>query len=98
MQGFFSRLGKELGDKPMAQLWQEGLTLLPLEEHTRQNLLQLGPVLGRYDVQSQSAAIALARTHLEQLLEEKRRENTRQARLLPGLGACFGAMLAVILM
>lgn len=98
LQAFFTHLAKDLGQRPLAQRWQEGLDLLPLDEKARQSISQLGTVLGRYDAQSQAAAIALVRTRLEELLGEQRSENARRCRLLPGLGVCLGAMLAVILM
>lgn len=98
LRDFFARLAAETGQRPLSELWQEGLNSLPLEDGARQSLSELGAVLGRYDAQSQAAAIALARSRLEELLREQRRENTRRTRLLPGLGACLGAMAAVILM
>lgn len=98
LRGFFHKLARDIGQQPLCGLWQEALGMLPLEKTTRQDLVQLGNVLGRYDAESQARHIALTCRRLEQQREELSRDNTHKCRLFPGLGACLGGMLAVILM
>ena len=95
---FFHSLARDTGQQPLGKLWQEALGTLPLAEAARENLAVLGNVLGRYDAESQARHIALVCRRLEQQREELSRDNAVKCRLFPGLGACLGGMLAVILM
>ena len=98
LQFFFHTLARDTGQQPLDELWQKALETLPLGEAPRESLAALGNVLGRYDAESQARHIALTCRRLEQQREELSRDNAHKCRLFPGLGACLGGMLAVILM
>lgn len=90
---------EHLDGAPFHQLWQEGLERCPLrlEREDRAVLEQLGPVLGRYDGDSQrqaleGAAAALGRRHTE-AVEDRR----RLGRVYGVLGVTAGLFLAILL-
>ena len=81
----------------MRTLWTEAVRELLPDREAGEILLPLAAVLGRYDSARQSAEIALTRSRLERLRQSLQQEQANRGRLYPGLGACLGGMLAVIL-
>ena len=98
LRAFFALLSSPEGDVPFRQRWQQALHQLPIRAQERAVLEELGSVLGRYDCESQLAALSLACRRLESAARQLHSENLRRTRLWPGMGACAGAMLSVILM
>ena len=84
---------------PFQQLWREGLEQCPLrlDQEDRVLLEQLGPVLGRYDGDSQRLALEDAAAGLRTLQGAAADERSRLGRVYGVLGAAAG-LLAVILL
>jgi len=88
-----------LGEVRLQELWGAGLAQLEaLTDQDRRPLLELGAVLGRYDVEAQARAAAAARRELEETarrLSERRREESRS---YAAVGLTLGLLLAVVLL
>ena len=91
----------ELGEKSFGQLWREALDGEPdllLDERESQILLELGEVLGRYDVEGQSGALRNSVLELERCLAGAEEEQRRLGRVYTTLGLGSGAMLVILLL
>ena len=91
----------ELGEKSFGQLWREALDGEPdllLDERESQILLELGEVLGRYDVEGQSGALRNAVLELGRCLAGEEEEQRRLGRVYTTLGLGSGAMLVILLL
>ena len=58
----------------------------------------LGGILGRYDSEGQTQALALAREQLEQCLEAAVSERARMGKVYGALGLAAGAFLVIVLL
>ena len=91
----------ELGEKSFGQLWREALDGEPdllLDERESQILLELGEVLGRYDVEGQSGALRNSVLELGRCLAGAEEEQRRLGRVYTTLGLGSGAMLVILLL
>ncbi len=100
--GFFRHLCAGLapaGETSFQELWETAVheELKQLRERERQDLLRLGTVLGRYDLDSQLEAIRLCRASLGAEWESIRMNDPAERRLLLGLTAAGAGLLVVIL-
>ena len=88
-----------LDGTPFQQLWRDGLERCPLRlgREDRALLEQLGPVLGRYDGDSQRQAVegVLVGLHSQQAQAEEDRR--RLGRVYGVLGVTAGLFLAIVL-
>ena len=89
-----------LGDERLEDLWRSALadSDLDLEGEERQVLETLGGILGRYDGEGQTQALALARAQLEQCLEAAVAERARMGKVYGALGLAAGAFLVIVLL
>lgn len=99
--GFFQQWAVELERAPervneetVRQLARERLAALNEEE--RQTLAALGAVLGRYDTESQFAALEQAERKLERFEQTAREEQKRLGRVYMALSAALGAGVVLI--
>ena len=103
VRGFYEHLGKSLqflGERSFAELWlraAERSEELGLKSDELGELTALGASLGRYDASEQAAAIDLCVSRLNASLELAREEARTGGKLIMGLGAAGGLVLAVIL-
>ena len=100
---FFARCRDSLcrlGDERLEDLWRSALadSDLDLEGEERQVLETLGGILGRYDGEGQTQALALARAQLEQCLEAAVAERARMGKVYGVLGLAAGAFLVIVLL
>lgn len=100
---FFARCRDSLchlGDERLEDLWRSALadSDLDLEGEERQVLETLGGILGRYDGEGQTQALALARAQLEQCLEAAVAERARMGKVYGALGLAAGAFLVIVLL
>ena len=58
----------------------------------------MGCILGRYDSEGQTQALALARAQLEQCLEAAVSERARMGKVYGALGLAAGAFLVIVLL
>lgn len=80
-------------------VWAESLSALPLlRRPERETLLELGAVLGRYDVEGQERAIAYARRRLERFLRQAEEEQRSRGRVYGALGVAAGLCAVIILL
>ena len=81
------------------QLWREGLERCPLwiDREDRALLEQLGPVLGRYDGDSQREAVGHILDALARQGEQAAENRRRLGRVYGVLGVAGGLLLAVVL-
>lgn len=95
-----SREMKQLGEKPISELWRNALekASLPLEEDELGVMAELGAVLGRYDAAGQQEALDLARGRLVAFLNRAEDEKNRLSRVYEALGLSAGAFLLLILL
>lgn len=82
------------------QIWQDCLSAAPLrlKAADRALLERLGPVLGRYDGESQRMALEDAAAGLRQLQGEAAEERKRLGRVYGVLGMTAGLFLAIMLL
>ena len=89
----------QLGEKTMADIWEEALPLAgDIGRRAQLALGALGPVLGRYDGPGQQESLAAAREELTGCLEQARKERMRLGRVYCALGAAAGAFGAIVLL
>ena len=96
--GALGQLEREL---TFRQLWREALDGEPdllLDERESQILLELGEVLGRYDVEGQSGALRNSVLELGRCLAGAEEEQRRLGRVYTTLGLGSGAMLVILLL
>lgn len=88
-----------LAGTPFLQLWREGLERCPLRlEREDQALLeQLGPVLGRYDGDSQRQAVEGVLAGLSRQQAQAEEDRRRLGRVYGVLGVTVGLFLAIVL-
>ena len=81
------------------QIWQNGLSTAPLRlaEEDKALLERLGPVLGRYDGDSQRLALEDAAAGLRSLQGEASDDRKRLGRVYGVLGMTAGLFLAILL-
>lgn len=99
---FFAWCGQRAGEpdgQSFQQAWQEGLSApsLRLEAGDRAFLARLGPVLGRYDGDSQRLALEDAAAGLRSLQGEAADDRKRLGRVYGVLGMTAGLFLAILL-
>lgn len=100
---FFARCRdslRRLGEERLEDLWRNALAEsdLELDAEERQILETLGGILGRYDGEGQTQALALARTQLERCLEAAVAERSRMGKVYGALGLAAGAFLVIVLL
>lgn len=97
VRGFFSEMivGERDG---LADAWAQAVSRLDLSKSDRERLAALARILGRFDADVQREEIQRLRESLGISAGELRREINSKGRSYAGLGACFGAMLALILL
>lgn len=78
--------------------WINAADALPICAQAAQALKRLGLSLGKYDAERQTGEIRVVREALVSIYEEERRRFAEGSRIYPGIGACFGAMLAIMLL
>lgn len=98
---FFDQCAQGAGTlgHPFQQIWQEGLERCPLQlDREDQGVLeQLGPVLGRYDADSQRQAIEGAAAGLTRRQAQAVEDRRRLGRVYAVLGMTAGLLLVVLL-
>lgn len=99
---FFERCAQgaeKLDGRLFQQVWRECLETCPLrlEREDRELLEQLGPVLGRYDGDSQRRAIEDALTRLERQIAQAGENRRRLGRVYGVLGITAGLFLTIVL-
>ena len=99
---FFERCAQgteKLDGRSFQQVWREGLEICPLqlEREDRELLEQLGPVLGRYDGDSQRRAIEDVLTRLERQIAQASENRRRLGRVYGVLGITAGLFLTILL-
>ncbi|MCI8915804.1 MAG: stage III sporulation protein AB [Oscillospiraceae bacterium] len=89
-----------LEGRAFQQVWQEGLEdgALRLREGDRAALARLGPVLGRYDSDSQLQALDRTAAGLRRLQEEAEDDRRRLGRVYAVLGVTAGLLAAITLL
>lgn len=100
---FFSQCAQkagQAGDQAFQQVWREGLSAAPLwlRPEDRTLLDRLGPVLGRYDGDSQRRALEDAAAGLRSLQGEASDDCRRLGRVYGALGLTAGLFLVIILL
>ena len=87
-----------LGEERLEDLWRNALAAsdLDLGEEEHQILETLGGILGRYDGEGQTQALALARTQLERCLEAATVERDRMGKVYGALGLAAGIFLVIV--
>lgn len=88
-----------LDGAPFRSLWQEGLDRCPLvlDREDRALVEQLGPVLGRYDGDSQRQAVEGVVAGLARRREQAEEERRRLGRVYGVLGVTAGLFLTILL-
>ena len=89
-----------LGEDSLGTLWREAVeeTLPDLAPEDREELAELGEVLGRYDGDGQREALAHTRAELSRALEQAREAWEKQGRMYQVLGITAGAFLVILLL
>lgn len=89
----------ELDGAPFRSLWQEGLERCPLtlDREDRALVEQLGPILGRYDGDSQRQAVEGVVAGLARRREQAEEERRRLGRVYGVLGVTAGLFLTILL-
>ena len=100
---FFRSCRKRIPDldgRPFAQLWDKALgeTPLRLDDADLTVLRQLGNVLGRYDSDSQAAALEQAAQRLSLHQTEAEERQGRLGRVYGTLGVACGLFLSIMLL
>ncbi len=88
-----------LDGSPFQTLWRAGLAQCPLclDREDRTLLEQLGPVLGRYDGDSQRQALERVLAELSRRRERAEEDRRRLGRVYGVLGVTVGLFLAILL-
>ena len=96
---FGAQQSKRLAGTPFRTLWSKGLEQCPLRlnREDRSLLEQLGPVLGRYDGDSQRQAVENALASLSRQLARAEDDRRRLGRVYGVLGVTAGLFLALVL-
>ena len=99
---FFAHCAREAGrqeGRSFQQVWREGLSAVPLRlaSEDRALLERLGPVLGRYDGDSQRLALEDTAAGLRTLQGEAADDRRRLGRVYGVLGMTAGLFLAILL-
>ena len=94
---FFSLLYAGFGMEPTERLWRRAAEALDIGEADRAAIASLADVAGRYEAERQAAEIGRVRRRLETSAAALETELQGRARTFVGLGASFGAILAVLL-
>ncbi len=97
MREMFSVLSHALECESLPTLWRRELDKLGLSQELCRTVSRLGGILGRCEASVQIAETELCRKRLEELHSRIENEKYSRAGNWPKLGACLGAMLAVIL-
>lgn len=94
-----ARGAERLDGTAFQQVWQAGLegSQLRLDREDRALLEQLGPVLGRYDGDSQRKALELAAAGLGRQQARAAEDRRRLGRVYGVLGVTAGLFLAILL-
>lgn len=89
----------QLGRRELAELWTETArdTLTMLSADELDEIMRLGRVLGRCELDMQLAAIDRCTAHLDRALTHVRAEYPQLCRLSIGLPAAAGLMLVIVL-
>ena len=97
---FCAQGAETLDGAPFRALWQEGLERchLVLDREDRALVEQLGPILGRYDGDSQRRALEDAAAGLRALQETAADDRRRLGRVYGVLGVSAGLLLAIFLL
>lgn len=100
---FFNLCARRLCDQDgtaLAELWNEAARqrLGALKSGDLEPVLTLGPVLGRYDADSQRRSIGAARKQLEAKLAEAAARRRDSGRVCTVLCAAAGTLLVVVLL
>lgn len=99
---FFAQCAQRAGQsdgQAFQQVWRDSLSAVPLRltEEDRALLDRLGPVLGRYDGDSQRAALEDTAAGLRSLQGEASDDRGRLGRVYGVLGMTAGLLLAILL-
>ena len=99
---FFTQCARQAGQtdgQPFQQIWLDSLSAAPLRltAEDRGFLERLGPVLGRYDGDSQRLALEDAAAGLRQLQGAAADDRRRLGRVYGVLGMTAGLFLAILL-
>ena len=94
---FFDLLYAGFGTQPTERLWRRAAETLDIADEDRAALASLADVAGRYEAERQAAEISRVRRRLETSAAALETELQGRARTFVGLGASFGAILAVLL-
>lgn len=100
---FFARCGKGAGradSAPFWDVWRSELDRAPLrlDREDRAVLNRLGPVLGRYDGDSQRLALEETSAGLRALRARAEEDRRRLGRVYSVLGVSSGLLLAILLL
>lgn len=100
---FFARCARSAGrgdGRPFQEVWRGSLNAVPLRlaAEDRELMERLGPVLGRYDGDSQRAALEDAAAGLRGLLAAAADDRRRLGRVYGVLGMTAGLFLAILLL
>ena len=100
---FFAQCARGAGlpdGRAFQEVWREGLDGAPLrlKPGDRAVLERLGPVLGRYDGDSQRLALEDTAAGLRALREEAADDRRRLGRVYGVLGVAAGLLLAIVLL
>lgn len=89
-----------LGEKPLAQIWQESLRAgpTPLAGEDLEALDRLGLILGRYGWEEQQTALRSLSHHLEERRREAAAKAAAGGRIYTTLGLALGAFCAILLL
>lgn len=98
LRAFFSVNAVLAAEGRLSEGWAASAGGLPAGERACAALARLGLSLGRYDALRQCAELDTARASIAAAAEDERARLERRGRLYPGLGACLGAMLAILLL
>lgn len=100
---FFAQCAQRAGEvdgRPFQQVWRDSLAAAPLRlaEEDKALLERLGPVLGRYDGDSQRLALEDGAAGLRTLQGEAADDRGRLGRVYGVLGMTAGLLLAIMLL
>lgn len=98
---FFAAVDKacaRLGEDSFGCLWQQCVQKMEdvWRKPEQEIMEELGSVLGRYDTDGQSRAIAYARNRLEALLSRAEADHRKQGRMYGALGLVSGLAVVII--
>lgn len=90
----------QLGERSFSELWQEAACcqLSVLRQGELEELLSVGRVLGRFELQEQLNTLTRCESRLRARLEQNEARSRDEARLSLGLPAAAGALLVLLLL